>query len=299
MINILSIDLEDWYQLAHRRVTGELLPARDAVLHQLDVILEMLAETSTRATFFTLAMVAEQYPEVVKRVAAAGHEIACHGYRHLIVHRCGRAEFEEDTRKAKTILENLSGKPVLGYRAAEFSIRRNALWALEVLSELGFVYDSSIFPIRHRRYGISDFDPRPSRHELPGGLSLIELPPSMLPMAGLRLPVAGGGYFRLLPLSALRQAVQRLNAEGRPLVTYLHPAEFDPENLDVMWSLRPKTKRQRWRAHIFNFHQNLRRRTMREKVSMLLREFQFSSCQEYLDAAGLDPGRGLLSAHRG
>jgi len=299
VINILGIDLEDWYQLAHRRVTGELLPARDAVLRQLDIVLETLAETSTRATFFTLGMVAEQFPQVVKRVAAAGHEVACHGYRHLIVHRISRAEFEADTRKAKAILEELSGNPVLGYRAAEFSIRRNALWALEVLAELGFAYDSSIFPIRHRRYGIPDFDPWPRRHELPAGLSLIELPPSMLPMAGMRVPVAGGGYFRLLPMAAIRQAVQRLNTEGRPMVTYLHPAEFDLQELDVMWSLRPQSGRQRWRAHIFNFHQNLRRRTMREKVSTLLREFQFSSCQEYLDAAGFDPGRGLLSAHRG
>lgn len=297
MKNIFSIDLEDWYQLAHRRVTGELLPARDSVYRQADVILEMLRETSTRATFFTVGMMAEQFPDLIRRIAGEGHEIACHGYHHLIVYRLTPEEFRADTARAKNTLEDITGQAVVGYRAAEFSIRSSALWALEVLAELGFEYDSSIFPIRHRRYGIPGFERRPQHYQTQAGRGIVELPPSSLEFRGTRVPIAGGGYFRLLPQAALLSAVGRLNREGLPLVTYFHPYEFDDERLTVSRTLKPSGAQKRLRARLFDFHQNLRRTTMRSKVRALLRQFEFLTCREYIHAAGLVASRRLFSAH--
>src|SRR5579862_3717124 len=152
--NLLTIDLEDWHQLAYRRLTGDTPPPQTHVFRQMDLLLELLERHRVRATFFTLGSLAERCPEIPRRVASMGHEIASHGYAHLIVHRLTRQQFEADTRRGKQILEDLIGRPVRGYRAAEFSIRADSLWALEILAELGFEYDSSIFPIHHRRYGI-------------------------------------------------------------------------------------------------------------------------------------------------
>ena len=300
MKSILSIDLEDWYQLAHRRVTGELLPARDSVFRQADVILDLLRQASTHATFFTVGMMAEQFPALVRRIAGEGHEIACHGYHHLLVHRLTPEEFRADTARAKKVLEDITGQPVVGYRAAEFSIRSAALWALDVLAELGFEYDSSIFPIRHRRYGIPGFDRRPQRYQTHAGRGIVELPPSALQFGSqARVPIAGGGYFRLLPQKALLAAVARLNREGLPLVTYFHPYEFDDERLTISRTLRAAGAQERLRARLFDFHQNLRRTTMRGKVRALLQQFEFISCREYIHAAGLVASRRLFSAHGG
>jgi polysaccharide deacetylase family protein (PEP-CTERM system associated) len=294
VINIFSIDLEDWNQLAHRRVSGETPPASANVLRQMDVLLPLLAQHKVKATFFVLGMLAERHPELVRRVAAEGHEIASHGYGHKIVYRLSRAEFAEDTRRAKGLLEEVVGQPVRGYRAAEFSIRQGSLWALEVLAELGFEYDSSIFPIRHRRYGIPGFSPEPARYELKSGRTIVELPLSTLRRAGVTLPVAGGGYFRLMPEGMVPRVVAGLNARGRPLITYFHPYEFDPQRLDVFATLRPRGVWQRVRAAQMNFHQNLGRRTITSKIAGLIKDFEFTTCRDYLHATELRSSRALL-----
>ena len=157
MKNLLTIDLEDWHQLMYRRVTGETPGLQKHIFRQLDHLLELLDRHQAQATFFVLGSLAEQSPELLRKVASLGHEIASHGYGHVVIHRLTRREFEIDARRSKEILENLVGRPVLGFRAPEFSIRTDSLWALEVLAELGFEYDSSIFPIWHRRYGIHGF----------------------------------------------------------------------------------------------------------------------------------------------
>src|ERR1039457_4163949 len=149
--NLLTIDLEDWHQLAYRRLTGALPPPQKHVFRQMDLLLELLERHHVHATFFTLGSLAERCPELPRKVASMGHEIASHGYGHLIVHRLTRQQFEEDTRRGKQVLEDVVGQPVRGYRAAEFSIRTDSLWALEVLAELGFEYDSSIFPRSEER----------------------------------------------------------------------------------------------------------------------------------------------------
>ncbi len=280
--NLLTIDLEDWHELAYRRITGDTPLPQKHVFRQMDLLLELLKRHQAHATFFVLGSLAERCPELPRRVASMGHEIASHGYAHLIVHRLTRKQFEEDTRRSKQVLEDVVGQPVCGYRAAEFSIRADSLWALEVLAELGFEYDSSIFPIHHRRYGIPGFFPRVAEYLLPNNTCIKEIPLATLSWAKMRLPVAGGGSFRVVPRSLLSRAVRRLNNSGIPLVTYFHPYEFDSERLDVFVSGKPRRLRHRLRGLQWNFHQNLGRRTMTPKLSALLQQYSFTTIRDFL-----------------
>jgi polysaccharide deacetylase family protein (PEP-CTERM system associated) len=298
MKRILSFDLEDWYQLLHRVVTGEVVPARDTLVRQTERILETLDLHQTHATFFVLGMAAEHFPELIKRVASAGHEIAVHGYAHLTAYKVTRAQFREDTRRAKAMLEDMCGERVFGYRATAFSITQRSLWALEELEELGFTYDSSIFPVRHRRYGIPDFPAAPARYLLPNGGSIAEIPLATVNVLGASMPVAGGGYFRLLPYPILRSAVERHEKEGRPFMTYFHPYEFDSENLDVFRFSKPRSIKEKLFGYRMNWHQNLGRRTMIEKLDSILADFEFSTAQEYLNGARLPENTELLSSSR-
>jgi polysaccharide deacetylase family protein (PEP-CTERM system associated) len=281
-MNVVSFDLEEWYQLAHRHLTGEILPARETILRQMDSVLDVLDKNNTKATFFVLGLVAERFPSLIRNLAAQGHEIACHGYSHWRADRLSRSGFLEDTRKAKVIIEQIVQAPVVGYRATEFSIRKSNLWALEVLAELGFTYDSSIFPIRHRRYGIPGFDPEPKRYRLANGMQIVELPLAAFTVAGIRVPVAGGGYFRLLPLWALRQGFSGLQKRRLPAVTYFHPYEFDPCRLDIFETLRAMGWKSSVRGWRINLRYNLGRARNPGKLSAVLREFEFTTCREFL-----------------
>ena len=294
ILNILSIDLEDWHQLVHRRLNGGVGSPSANVDRQLETLLALLDEHKVKATFFTLGMLAEARPELVRRVAAAGHEIASHGYLHRRVYEMSPGQFRTDTSKSKVLLEDIIGARVLGYRAAVFSITRDGLWALKVLAELGFEYDSSIFPIHHRRYGIADFDPRPARYSFSGGQSLVEVPLATLRRAGQNLPFAGGGYFRLLPLSALIRCFKRVNASGLPITTYFHPYEFDSEPLDAFAGLGPASFGQRVRGIRLNWHQNLGRSSVRGKLAELMRRFRFTTFREYVQGADLGEGTALF-----
>jgi polysaccharide deacetylase family protein (PEP-CTERM system associated) len=280
--NLLTIDLEDWHQLAYRRITGETPLPQGHVLRQMDLLLELLQRHQARATFFVLGSLAKQFPELPRNVASLGHEIGSHGYDHLVAHRLTRHQFEEDTRRSKEVLEDIVGQPVCGYRAAEFSIRADSLWALEVLAELGFKYDSSIFPIYHRRYGIPGFFPRAAEYLLPNNVRIKEIPLSTLSWRTMRAPIAGGGCFRVLPTSLLCRAVRRLNDSGTPLVTYFHPYEFDSQRLNVFDSGSPRHLRHRLRGLQWNFHQNLGRRTMTPKLATLLQRYSFTTIADFL-----------------
>lgn len=295
-MNILTFDLEDWYQLVHRRITGELIPARDTVIRQMETLLTLLDAQGVKATFFVLGMVAERYVELVRRIAAAGHEIASHGYSHRRVQGLSPEEFRQDAGRSKDLLEQLTGVSVHGFRAPEFSISQGSLWALEVLAQLGFTYDSSIFPIRHRRYGIPAFDLEPKRYELGNGLNIVEVPLATIVVKGFRFPVAGGGYFRLLPLPILAAAVMHVNAERRPFVTYFHPYEFDLERLDALPAIDPKDAGQLLHAWRMNLHQNIGRGApMLVKLKRLMQQFKFGTCQEYLNGVELATNQDLLS----
>lgn len=296
MTNILTIDLEDWHQLIQRRVSGSLAPPGVRVMRQLDVLLELLARHQTRATFFALGMLAEAHPDVVRRISAAGHEIASHGYAHTPTDVLSRQEFAADCRRAKTLLEDLTGKAVRGYRAAEFSVRSATLWVLEVLAEQGFLYDSSIFPIRHRRYGIAGFAPQVARYALRDGQEIVEIPLATIPLGPARAPVAGGGYFRLMPNWLIRRAMGRLVAAERPIVAYFHPYEFDSRRLDIFEDWQPSGWAHRLRCARLNWHQNLGRRTMPGKLADLLSRHRFTSCLAFLEGTPPLERRALFPA---
>ena len=229
--NCLTFDIEEHFQVSafdtpSRRRQWEGLESR--VEANTDKILGLLAERNVRATFFVLGWVAERHPQVVRAIARQGHEIASHGYAHKLITSQTPDQFRSDIRKAKDILEELSGSRVLGYRAPSFTITPKTLWALPILVEEGYAYDASIFPIHHDRYGMPGANPLPHRLQTESG-SIWEMPPSTLEMAGVRVPIAGGGYFRLFPYPVLRRCLKTAEAQAGPLVMYLHPWELDPE----------------------------------------------------------------------
>jgi polysaccharide deacetylase family protein (PEP-CTERM system associated) len=294
--NILSIDLEDWHQLVRRRLQGNPGKPSANVDRQLQRLLGLLDEHSTKATFFTVGMLAEARPDLVRQVAALGHEIGSHGHLHRRVYQMSQGQFEADAKKSKSLLEDITGEKICGYRAAEFSIKRDALWALEILAQVGFEYDSSIFPIRHRRYGIPDFDPKPKRYRFDSGTSIVEVPLATVRRGGQNLPFAGGGYFRLLPLSILVRNFERLNTKRVPVTTYFHPYEFDSERLDAFEGIGKTTLKQRVTGIRLNWHQNLGRDTVHGKLAELLRKFRFTTFREYLQGADLGDGTAILRA---
>ncbi len=227
-VNLLTFDIEDWFHTsALRRFIDEKswdnLASR--AVENVHLILELLARHQNRATFFVLGWMAEKYPQLVREIDQAGHEIASHGYRHKLIYELERDTFRDYVRRAKRLLEDLTGKPVEGYRATSFSIVKDTLWALDVLRESGFVYDASMFPVRHDIYGIDGFPRFP--FVLASGL--IEIPASTFRLAGRNLPIAGGGYLRLYPYWLTRKGIQSLNRSGYPAMVYLHPWELDPD----------------------------------------------------------------------
>jgi len=232
IVNAMSIDVEDYF---HVSVFDGIVPRTEwasmesRVVGNTGRLLDIFDEFEVKSTFFILGWVGERYPELVKSIAERGHEIASHGYAHRLVYDQTRGAFRDDVSRARRILEDASGSPVTGFRAPSYSITPRSLWALDVLIEEGYKYDSSIFPIRHDRYGIPVSHRRPYRIDRTGG-SLIEVPGSTTRVGPMNLPVAGGGYFRLLPYWWTRWGIARVNQlERRPVVFYLHPWEIDPD----------------------------------------------------------------------
>ena len=230
LMNAMTVDVEDYFQVsafdnAVPRASWDSRPSR--VCGNTERLLDLFGEVKIRATFFVLGWVAERFPGLVQRIVSEGHELASHGFEHRLVYAQTTTEFREDLRSARAALECAGGCAVLGYRAPSYSIVRKSLWALDVLIEEGYVYDSSIYPVRHDRYGIPDWSREVHQIERPGG-SIWELPGSTIRVAGTNLPIGGGGYFRLLPYGWTRNGILRLNATNRPAIFYLHPWEIDP-----------------------------------------------------------------------
>lgn len=270
----MSVDVEDYFHVAafSRQIdpsTWDGYPLRvEKNTHRL---LDVFDQFETRVTFFVLGWVAERCPGLVRTIAARGHEVACHGFGHKLVYEKTREEFRSKTKRAKNCLEDQAQCAVLGYRAASYSIVKRSLWALDILAELGFAYDSSIFPVRHDRYGIPTSPRQPYRLALSNGHSLIEFPPATFALLGVRLPVGGGGYFRLYPYLLSRFALAHLNrSEQNPFMFYLHPWEIDPE--------QPRIKSS-WLS-TFRHYNNLHR--CEERLRRLLRDFRFAPVRDVL-----------------
>jgi polysaccharide deacetylase family protein (PEP-CTERM system associated) len=272
--NALTVDVEDYFHVSAfsssiHRDTWNAQESR--VVPNTEKLLAIFGSFDVRATFFVLGWVAERHPDLVKEIERQGHEIACHGWSHRLVYEQTPEEFQDETARAKNILEDITGKTVLGYRAASYSIVRDSLWALDTLAELGFVYDSSIFPIHHDRYGIPDAKRAPHRLATPNGSTIVEWPLSTARLMGVRVPVCGGGYFRLLPYWLNRWGLDAINRnEGRPFIFYLHPWEIDPG--------QPRVP-SKWLSR-FRHYTNLDK--VEKRLNRLLAEFRFGTVADGL-----------------
>ncbi len=231
-LTALTIDVEDYFHTTAMEApcppaAWDAMPAR--VEANTRRVLDLLDETGVRATFFVLGWVASRWPGLVAEIHRRGHEVGCHGFAHRRAPELGPVAFRADVQRARALLEDITGRGVDGFRAASFSIVRDSMWALDVLVELGFAYDASIFPVRHDLYGMPEFGRAPVWLRRPAG-AILEIPASTVCLFGRNWPVAGGGYFRLFPYVLTRAALRRLDRrDGLAGMVYLHPWEFDPD----------------------------------------------------------------------
>jgi len=230
--SIISVDVEDYFHVeAFARVVDRNNWGAYAsrVERNTERILDLFDERQIKGTFFILGWVAERYPLLVRRITERGHEPACHSYWHRLIYKLTPEDFREDTLRAKNCIEQAAGAPIYGYRAPSFSITGRSVWALDILAQLGFCYDSSVFPVKHDTYGVPDAPRRPFRIETPFG-PIVEFPMATFRFgSGPNFPIAGGGYLRMLPFAYTRMGVRRAWSEGLPVVSYIHPWEIDPE----------------------------------------------------------------------
>jgi polysaccharide deacetylase family protein (PEP-CTERM system associated) len=284
---ILSFDIEEHFRI--EAAAGLTLDAiqkthyRDRLDASTNWLLDLLDEAQAQATFFIVGEIAEHNPALIRRIARAGHEVASHGWDHRRVHHFTPATFREDIRKSKEALEDLSGEAVVGYRAPTFSITQETAWALDVLADLGMMYDSSIYPVHHDRYGVPA---APRSPFLAQGLrqTLLELPPMTLRLAAMNFPMGGGGYFRLFPLFLTEWALRQTERTCLPAIAnlYFHPWEFDPEQQRL-----PLKRLSRLRTYV-----GIRR--SRARLAALLTRYRF--CRAVDVAKQLDPLLGTLPA---
>jgi polysaccharide deacetylase family protein (PEP-CTERM system associated) len=237
--NAMTVDVEDYF---HVSAFSDSIERKEWENHPLRVenntqhLLDLFDDYDVKATFFVLGWVAERARKLVAEISSRGHEVASHGYSHQLVYNQPPEVFREETFRSKAILEDIVQAPVRGYRAASYSITNDSLWALDVLVEAGFDYDSSIFPVRHDRYGIPGSPEYPYRLDTPAGNSIVEFPLSTAKVMNYRLPVAGGGYFRLYPYWLSRAGLRQINRKDKPFIFYLHPWEIDPDQPKIQAS---------------------------------------------------------------
>ena len=269
--NAMTVDVEDYFQVQAfsdiiARSDWEGLPCR--IEQNVDKLLALFDAQEATATFFVLGWVAQRYPKLVKAIADAGHEVASHGWEHILVDRQTPASFCDDCTRTKSLLEDLIGREVIGYRAATFSINDKTPWAHKVLKEAGYRYSSSVYPIRHDIYGMVGAPRFPYHPD--GQQGVVELPITTLSLFGKNLPCGGGGYFRLLPFGVSRWAMKRVNAiDKQPCIFFLHPWEIDPD--------QPRQYNASWKSK-FRHYLNLSR--MERRLKALLETFAWSRVDE-------------------
>lgn len=282
----MSVDVEDYFQVEAfadvvPRATWEQWPSR--VESNTLRILDIFDQHDSKATFFFVGWVAEKFPRLVQEVVDRGHEIACHSYWHRTIYSLDPKEFRNDTRRARQVIEDAGGTRVLGYRAPSWSITKDCLWALDILAEEGFIYDSSIYPIHHDLYGVPGARRFPYTHTCGNGLNLREFPPSTLRFLNQNLPIAGGGYLRIFPSAYNELAFRRFERDNERVVVYLHPWEIDPEQPRIAGKLKSK----------FRHYTNLQR--MQEKLNSVLKRHRFQRFCDVVAEEGLIPVEGEQS----
>ncbi|PAU81220.1 polysaccharide deacetylase family protein [Halovibrio salipaludis] len=271
--NALTIDVEDYFHVAalSEAISPDDWPNTEYRCEaNTDRILELFDAHHARGTFFVLGWVADRSPALIRRIADAGHEIASHGYSHQLVYNQTPEVFREETVRSKHLLEDITGQPVTGYRAASYSITNESRWALDILAESGFTWDSSIFPVRHDRYGMPGTSRWPYRLTTDKGHELVEFPLSTLQFGSTTVPIAGGGYFRLFPYWFSRWGLGSLNRQGRSFIFYLHPWEIDPgqPRFNVSWFSK------------FRHYNNLEK--CEARLESLLQDFDFTTVTDVL-----------------
>ena len=274
VINAMSVDVEDYFQVQAfadtvDRDRWESFESR--VERNTDRVLRIFDDRGVSATFFCLGWIAERHPALIRRIAAAGHEVASHGWAHHLITSLTPEAFREDIRRTRRLLEDLSGNPVTGFRAPTFSIGRTNLWAFDVLGEEGYRYSSSVFPVHHDLYGMPEAPHRPFRPNR--DRRLVEFPMSTVQFMGRTVPCSGGGYFRLMPYLVFRQAVRRLNTQHQPCIFYFHPWEVDPGQ-PRMPDLSAKAR--------FRHYLNLDR--MESRLDRLLQDFRWDRMDRVFDS---------------
>lgn len=287
MLNALTIDLEDWFQVSNLE---HIIPYDDwdgckpRLVENTHRLLEILAAADVKATFFVLGWNALRFPELVREVWEAGHEIGSHGFAHQCVFDLTPESFGADLERANEAILGACGEPPRCYRAPSFSVTPRSLWAFEVVESRGFLVDSSVFPIFHERYGFTSAPRLPRRVRLNGQAKLVEAPPSTIRLLGRNYPFAGGAYFRILPQRVVEAFCRRLNRRGEPVIFYLHPWELDPDI--PRFRLSPF---RRYRSYV-HLDQTAGR------IARLLRRFEFGplsrALEEYRPTAEWDPCRG-------
>ena len=276
MTHILSVDVEDYFQVeafagSVARDSWNQWPSR--VVANTQRVLDLFDEHNAKATFFFVGWVAGRFPHLAREVQSRGHELACHSYWHRTVYSLSRDEFRTDTRLAKRIIEDAAGVEVRGYRAPSWSITKSCLWALDILAEEGFIYDSSIYPIHHDLYGVPGAKRFQYTHVCGNGLELREFPPATLRFAGTNFPVAGGGYLRIFPSVFTEHAFRTFEKHyGEPVIVYLHPWELDPEQPRIHGPLKSRLRH----------YTNLER--MQDKVAGVLSRHRFQRFSDFMSA---------------
>ena len=269
MIHAFTVDVEDWYDgipiAAATKASAERRLERG-----LNPLLELLAAKNCRATFFILGPIAAQYPSLVCTIRDQGHELGCHGWSHDLIYTMTPRRFSEETRRASQTIEDVTGRPVLAYRAAYFSITTEALWAFDVLAGLGFRYDSSVFPVRNWRYGIGDFNPSPQVIATASG-GILEFPLSVRRVVGQNIPACGGAYFRIYPYWFTHANIRHAEQHGRPANFYMHPWELDASHPYVAFNWKA------WMTHYVNLAATAPR------LERLLEDFSFAPLGEVLE----------------
>ncbi len=277
-LNAFTVDVEDYFHVsafADRISPDDWDTFECRVEANTHRLLDQAARHGVRGTFFVLGWVADRYPDLVLDIQAAGHEIGCHSYAHQLLYDLGPDRFRADLVRARDLLEQIVGTPVTLYRAPSFSITPRSLWAFEILADEGFTVDSSVYPVRHDRYGMPDAPPGPWTERTSCG-PVVEFPGTVCRLGSWNVPIGGGGYFRLCPWPVMRRLLARSTAQ-RPLNFYIHPWEVDPDQPRVAASLRSR----------FRHYQNLR--TTTSKLDQLLRHFAFAPMSDVLRQQGLLP----------
>lgn len=274
MINAITVDVEDYYQVSafNKQVQKEQWESYESrVFNNTHRILKIFDDKKIKGTFFVLGWVAERNQKLIREIHDLGHEVACHGYSHDLIYKQTPEQFLEETSKSKKILEDIIGTSVNGYRAASYSITSKSLWALDILAECGFTYDSSIFPIMHDRYGIPGADTKPHISQTEKGNKIVEFPLSTVGVLNRRFPVSGGGYFRLFPYWLSKAGLRRVNKHDNvPFIFYMHPWEIDEGQPKIKSSMLSE----------FRHYNNIDK--FETRLLKLIDDFEFSTVSDVL-----------------